>query len=239
MLAVDQTNFDCEYNGGFNAIEPERIHLHTSVKCAMPTKQQQLDQQQQPSNSDHHQLQQLHQQQQHLIEPVSTIDTAHQQHQHQHQDYRANNKKSVMLNLKSGTINSTVEEFGSSLSTRFGDTFTRSGRRCRWWLLIIGIFVGAVCCIVTGAAVTHLFGTRSCDCKLSVFIIFFPSLGALSCYKYYKYTNICTIVSCVKRQWRAAIVCFIHAIQLFKLTLIVCCLILYVWFDWIWVPIFL
>lgn len=139
MLARDQTtSFDCEYNGGLNAIDTERIHLQSSVSRAMPTIQQ-MDQQQQPTNHQHG-------------KQIATIDTAH-----------GASKKSVILNLKSGTINSTVEEFGS-LSTRLDDTFTRSSSRCRWWILIL-IFVGGVCCVVIGAAVTHLFGTRSCDGK--------------------------------------------------------------------------
>lgn len=102
---------------------------------------------------------------------ASTIINAHQlQHQSPHlnidstKQQMSNAKKSVMLNLKSGAINSTVEEF-EHYSTRFSDTFTQTQRRCQLWFFIIGIALACLGGFVFGLSFTHLFDMRSCDGK--------------------------------------------------------------------------
>lgn len=160
MLAEDQTSFDCEYNGGLNAIDSERIHLQTSVNRAVMTSKQQLDQHRHQQQSRVPRQQQQQQHDEHDAEQVSTIDTAQQPSPC---CAAANHKKSVMLNLKSGAINSTVEELGS-LSTRFGGPHKRNA--CwlkRWHLSIVGILFVGLCCFVAGAVVMRLSGARYCD----------------------------------------------------------------------------
>lgn len=75
--------------------------------------------------------------------------------------YSTNSKKSVMLNLKSGAINSvTLDEFGN-YSTRFSDTHKRQ----RKWLIIAGIVFGCFCFFVCGLTISYLLDTRTCDRK--------------------------------------------------------------------------
>lgn len=138
MFPVDQNHIDSELNnGGYSS---ELVNLRPGSGQTLLNPQQ---------------LQQHHQQ---LIKsPAATVD-AKQNHITQS---NSNAKKSVMLNLKSGAINSTVEEFGN-FSTRFSGTFTTNGRRNRLWLMGFAITVVCLCCFVFGLSFNHLFDTHSC-----------------------------------------------------------------------------
>lgn len=156
MLSTEQNHIDCESNGGLSKVDSELIILRPgSGKTLLNACQlQQSDQEQQ-------QQQLLHK------SPTATVN-AKQVTNTQNSDA----KKSVMLNLKSGAINSTVEEFGS-FSTRFSDTFTQNANRCRLWLLVVGISIGCLCFFVFGISFTYLFDKLSCDGKCFSIIFFF------------------------------------------------------------------
>lgn len=133
MLATaDQNHIDCEINGGCNQTDSELLNHRPTISQTLTLNAQQL--QQQPSSQ--------------TVKQVVTQNL--------------NTKKSVMLNLKSGAINSTVEEF-EHFSTRFSDTFTQNRRRCQLWLLVIGIAFGCLSCFIFGLSFTHLFDARACD----------------------------------------------------------------------------
>lgn len=154
MFPVDQNHIDSELNnGGYSSLDSELKNLRpTSGQTFLNAKQlQQQQQQQQPQTKS----------------PAVTVDTKQQNHITQP---NSNAKKSVMLNLKSGAINSTVEEFGN-FSTRFSDTFTT--RRNRVWLISIAIAIGCLCCFAFGLSFNHFFDTQSCDGKWLPF--FMPS----------------------------------------------------------------
>lgn len=145
MLSADQNHIDSEFNGGFNAIDSELMNLR-------PNSGQTL--------LNAHQLQQQQQQQQ--KSPAATANAK----QNNIVQSNANPKKSVMLNFKSGAINSTVEEFGN-FSTRFSDTFTQNGRRYRVWLVAVGIVIACLCCFVFGLSFNYLFDTQPCGGKFT------------------------------------------------------------------------
>lgn len=84
-----------------------------------------------------------------------------QSRQPQNHTKNAKRKKSVMLNLKSGAINSVTFEVFGNYSTRFaGDTQRR--RKC---LLIGGIVLSCLCFFAFGIAVSKLFEAETCKCK--------------------------------------------------------------------------
>lgn len=154
MLSVDQNHIDSEFNGGFSTIgDSELIHLRPSSGQTL---------------LNAHQLQAQQQQQQTKL-PSATETTKTQQNSTVLQT-NTNSKKSVMLNFKSGAINSTVEEFGN-FSTRFSDTFTQNGRHYRTWLIAIGVAITCLCCFVFGLSFNYLFDTQSCGGKLDIFIV--------------------------------------------------------------------
>lgn len=135
MLSTEQNHIDSEFNGGYSAIDSELINLR-------PNSGQTL------LNS--------HQSQQQPKSPAATA-TPKQNH---HVQSSTNAKKSVMLNFKSGAINSTVEEFGN-FSTRFSDTFTQNGHRHRLWLVVVGITLICLCFFVFGLSFNYLFDTQT------------------------------------------------------------------------------
>lgn len=144
MLSIEQNHIDCEFNGGYSAIgESELINLRPSSGQTLLN---------------------AHQIQQPTISPAATAPTKQNATLVQS---NSNSKKSVMLNFKSGAINSTVEEFGN-FSTRFSDTFTQNGRRYRFWpiLLAAGITLSCLCCFVFGLSFNYLFDTQPCGGKL-------------------------------------------------------------------------
>lgn len=77
-------------------------------------------------------------------------------------------KKSVMLNLKSGAINSVTFEVLGNYSTRFAGN-TQRRRKC---LQIGGIALGCLCFFALGIAVSKLFDAETCKCKWK-----WPGLG--------------------------------------------------------------
>lgn len=146
MFPVDQNHIDSELNnGGYSSRDSELVNLRpSSGQTLLNAKQLQQQQQQSQTKS-----------------PAVTVDTKQQNHNTQS---NSNAKKSVMLNLKSGAINSTVEEF-----TRFSDTFTTNRRRNRVWLIAIAIAIGCLCCFAFGLSFNYLFDTQPCDGKCSIF----------------------------------------------------------------------
>lgn len=146
MFPVDQNHIDSELNnGGYSSLDSELINLRPSSGQTLLNAKQ------------------LQQQQPQTKSPAVTVDTKQQNHNTQS---NSNSKKSVMLNLKSGAINSTVEEFGN-FSTRFSDTFTTNRRRNRIWLIAIAIAIGCLCCFAFGLSFNHLFDTQPCGGKCS------------------------------------------------------------------------
>lgn len=151
MLSIDQNHIDSEFNGGFSTIaDSELINLRPSSGQTLLNVQQ---------------LQIQQQQQQQIKSPSATV-TSKAPNSTLLQS-NSNSKKSVMLNFKSGAINSTVEEFGN-FSTRFSDTFTQNGRRYRSWLLTIAIAISCLCCFVFGLSFNYLFDTQPCGGKLFI-----------------------------------------------------------------------
>lgn len=146
MLSTDQNHIDSEFNGGYSAIDSELINLRPSSGQTL---------------LNAHQLQQ-----QQLQKSPSATANAKQNNVVQS---NSNAKKSVMLNFKSGAINSTVEEFGN-FSTRFSDTFTQNGRRYRVWLAAVGITIACLCCFVFGLSFNHFFDTQPCGGKFMFLI---------------------------------------------------------------------
>lgn len=144
MLSIDSQNYiDTDFNGGFNAINDlELINLRPSSGKTLLN---------------------AHRIQQKQSSPTATV-TAKQNSTLVQSN--SNSKKSVMLNLKSGAINSTVEEFGN-FSTQFNDTFTQNRRHCRFWLLALCIVISCVCCFVFGLRFNYLFDTQPCGGKFS------------------------------------------------------------------------
>lgn len=155
MLSIDQNHIDSEFNGGFSTIgDSELINLRPSSGQTLLNAHQLQTQQQQQTKS-----------------PSATVTTK-TQNSTLPQSNSNRDKKSVMLNFKSGgKINSTVEEFGN-FSTRFSDTFTQNGHRYRSWLLAIGITISCLCCFVFGLSFNYLFDTQPCGGKLVYFMIF-------------------------------------------------------------------
>lgn len=149
MLSLDQNHIDSEFNGGYSSIgDSELINLRpNSGQTLLNT----------------HQIQQ---------QPKSPTSTATKQNSTIVQS-NSNSKKSVMLNFKSGAINSTVEEFGN-FSTRFSDTFTQNGRRYRFWLITVLGIISCLCCFVFGLSFNYLFDTQACGGKLLSFVANFP-----------------------------------------------------------------
>lgn len=142
MFPVDQNHIDSEHNnGGYSSLDSELMNLRPSGGQTL-------------LNANKLQQQQL------TKSPAVTVDTK----QNHITQSNSNAKKSVMLNLKSGAINSTVEEFGN-FSTRFSDTFTTNGRRNRIWLIAIAITIGCLCCFAFGLSFNHLFDTQPCGGK--------------------------------------------------------------------------
>lgn len=138
----DQNHIDSEFNGGYSAIDAELISLR-------PNSGQTL------LNS-------------HQLQPQPTVTTTATVKNAATTATTKNNssgKKSVMLNLKSGAINSTVEEFGN-LSTRFSDTFTQNGNR-RLWLLAIAVSIICLCFFVFGLSVMHFLDAQTCGGKVT------------------------------------------------------------------------
>lgn len=153
MFPVDQNHIDSELNnGGYSSRDSELMNLRPCSGQQTLLNANQLQQQQQSQTKS----------------PAVTVDTKQPNHITQS---NSNAKKSVMLNLKSGAINSTVEEFGN-FSTRFSDTFTTNGRRNRVCLIAIAIAVGCLCCFVFGLSFNHLFDTQPCNGKC--FLFFMP-----------------------------------------------------------------
>lgn len=147
MLSIDQNHIDSEFNGGFSTIgDSELINLRPSSGQTLLNAHQLQAQQQQQTKS-----------------PSATVTTK----QSTLVQSNSNSKKSVMLNFKSGAINSTVEEFGN-FSTRFSDTFTQNGRRYRSWLLAVGIAISCLCCFVFGLSFNYLFDMQPCGGKLFI-----------------------------------------------------------------------
>lgn len=132
MFSTEQNHMDSEINGGCNPIDSDLLNHKPNISQSMTT----------PSNQ----------------QPLITIENS----KRISVSPNSNAKKSVMLNLKSGAINSTVEDF-EHISTRFSDTFTRNKRRCRLWSLAIGIVFGCLICFAFGLTFNQLFDTRPCD----------------------------------------------------------------------------
>lgn len=145
MLSIDSQNYiDTDFNGGFNASNDlELINLR-------------------PSSGET--LLNAHRIQRTQSSPTTTV-TAKQNSTLVQSNSKC--KKSVMLNLKSGAINSTVEEFGN-FSTQFNDTFTQNRRHYRFWLLAVGIVISCLCCFVFGLRFNYLFDTQPCG-KISFY----------------------------------------------------------------------
>lgn len=141
----EQNHIDSEFNGGYSAIDAELISLRPNSGQTLLN---------------------AHQLQQQQATPASTVKSAATTKNN------LNAKKSVMLNLKSGAINSTVEEFGN-LSTRFSDTFTQNGGRCRLWLLIAALSILCLCFFVFGLSVMHLLDAHTCGGKVTLFYFLF------------------------------------------------------------------
>lgn len=141
MLSTEPNHIDSEFNGGYSAIDSELINLRPSSGQTLLNSHQ--SQQKSPSAT-------VTPKQNHLVQSSANAN--------------ANAKKSVMLNFKSGAINSTVEEFGN-FSTRFSDTFTQNGQRYRLWLVVVGITLICLCCFVFGLSFNYLFDTQSCGGK--------------------------------------------------------------------------
>lgn len=137
MLSTEQNHIDSEFNGGYSAIDSELINLRPNSGQTLLNSHQSQSQQQ----------------------PKSPAATATPKQNH-HVQSSTNAKKSVMLNFKSGAINSTVEEFGN-FSTRFSDTFTQNGHRHRLWLVVVGITLICLCCFVFGLSFNYLFDTQT------------------------------------------------------------------------------
>lgn len=135
MLRTDQNHIDSEINGGCNPIDSETINHHRPGSAQPLLNAQQLQQQQQQDQR------------------TKQVSAA--------QNSNSNPKKSVMLNLKSGAINSTVEEF-EHFSTRFSDTLTQNRRRYQLGILIIAIAFGCFGCFLFGLNFRYLFDTQGC-----------------------------------------------------------------------------
>lgn len=142
MLSTDQNHIDSEFNGGYSAIDSELMNLRPNSGQTLLNAHE-LQQQQLPKS------------------PSATVNAK----QNTIIQSNTNAKKSVMLNFKSGAINSTVEEFGN-FSTRFSDTFTHNGRRYRVWVVSFCIAIACSCCFVFGLSFNYLFDTQPCGGKL-------------------------------------------------------------------------
>lgn len=68
-----------------------------------------------------------------------------------------------MLNLKSGAVNSAIEEFGH-FSTHFGGTKPSQERKQRY-LLVCSISFGCFCFFIFGLVLSHWLGGRTCESK--------------------------------------------------------------------------
>lgn len=91
------------------------------------------------------------------------------QQQPQQPQNHTKRKKSILLNLKSGAINSVTFDVFGNYSTRFaGDTHGNIRRR-RNCLLIGGIVLSCLCFFAFGIAISKLFDAASCQCK-SIYI---------------------------------------------------------------------
>lgn len=146
MLSTDQNHIDSEFNGGYSAIDSELINLRPNSGQTLLNAHE-LQQQQLPKS------------------PSATVNAK----QNTIIQSNSNAKKSVMLNFKSGAINSTVEEFGN-FSTRFSDTFTHNGRRYRVWVVSFCIAIACSCCFVFGLSFNYLFDTQPCGGKLLSYV---------------------------------------------------------------------
>lgn len=153
MFPVDQNHIDSgELNNG--CYSSELVNLRpSSGQTPLNVQKLQQQQQQQPQLTSK--------------SPAATVDTK----QNHITQSNSNAKKSVMLNLKSGAINSTVEEFGN-FSTRFSGTFTTNGQRNRVWLMAIAVTIVCLCCFVSGLSFNYLFDTHPCGGK-SFFLLNF------------------------------------------------------------------
>lgn len=97
-----------------------------------------------------------------LVESSSLpLPPSSQPQQQQNHTQNSKRKKSVMLNLKSGAINSVTFEAFGNYSTRF----TGSKQRRRKCLLIGGISLGGLCFFAFGIAISKLFEAETCKCK--------------------------------------------------------------------------
>lgn len=144
MINTEQNYVDSEINGGCNPIDTDLLNHKPNISQSLKT----------PSNQ----------------QPLITIENSKRISVSPNSNTNA--KKSVMLNLKSGAINSTVEEF-EHLSTRFNDTFTRNKRRCRLWSVAIIIVFGGLICFAFGLSFNQLFDTRPCDGELLMEYFYF------------------------------------------------------------------
>lgn len=98
----------------------------------------------------------------HAVESSSVpLQQQQQQPQLQNHTQNSNRKKSVMLNLKSGAINSVTFEVFGNYSTRFAGG-TQRRRKC---LLIGGIVLGCLCFFAFGVVISKMFEAKTCKCK--------------------------------------------------------------------------